>query len=276
MAFAQQRVIITGGSSGIGKALARQLSAQGASVDIIARNRERLEQALEEIRAQASDTSQEFAAYASDVSDYETIRQTLEQIIGDHGVPDLLINSAGIAHPGYFEELPLEVFHQTMQVNFFGTLYTTKVIAPMMMERHSGTIVNICSIAGFLGVFGYTAYGASKFAVRGFTDVLRSELKPYGVHVAIVFPPDTDTPQLAAENKIKPVETRKISGNAKVLSADQVASAVLKGIRRHKYVITPGFESSVTYFLANPLSRLFNWFFDRTIAQARRQRGLPH
>ncbi len=276
MAFAQQRVIITGGSSGIGKALARQLSAQGASVDIIARDRERLEQALEEIRVQARDTSQEFAAYASDVSDYETIRQTLEQIVGDHGVPDLLINSAGIAHPGYFEELPLEVFHQTMQVNFFGTLYTTKFIAPMMMERRRGTIVNISSIAGFLGVFGYTAYGASKFAVRGFTDVLRSELKPYGVHVAIVFPPDTDTPQLAAENKIKPIETRKISGNAKVLSADQVASAVLKGIRRHKYVITPGFESSVIYFLANPLSGLFNWFFDRTIAQARRQRGLPH
>ena len=102
------------------------------------------------------------------------------------------------------------------------------------------------------GVFGYPAYSASKFAVRGFSEALRSELKPQGIHVMPVSPPDTDTPQLAYDNLHKPPETKVISGTAKVMSADAVASEILKGIQRRHLTVIPGFDSK----LLNSLVRL--------------------
>jgi len=141
-----------------------------------------------------------------------------------------------------------------------------------MMERRSGHIVNFSSVAGFLGVFGYTAYGAAKFAVRGFSDVLRQEMKPYGIHVSVIFPPDTDTPQLRYENQFKPLETRRIAGTARALTADQVAQALVRGIERRQAYILPGFDAKLYFLLSNGFSRLFCWYFDRVIAKARRER----
>ena len=125
---------------------------------------------------------------------------------------DVLINSAGVVHPGEFTNLDLEKFHWMMNTNFFGTVNTIKLFLPLMQS--GAHIVNISSMAGILGVYGYTAYGASKFAVRGFSDALRSELKMQGIHLSIVFPPDTDTPQLSYENQFKPEITKEIGGTA--------------------------------------------------------------
>ena len=160
-----------------------------------------------------------------------------------------------------------------MDVDFFGTLYPCKLVAPMMMERGSGHIVNFSSGAGFLGVFGYTAYSAAKFAIRGFSDALRSELKPYGVRVSIVFPPDVDTPQLLEENKYKPLETERISGTIKPLQPEQVAQAVVRAIERNKYIVIPNFELSLYYVLTNGIQCFARWYFDRLIASARKERG---
>ena len=272
--FSQQNVLITGGSSGIGKATARLLARYGANVYIVARGQNKLDQALEEIRSQAVGADQSFAAFSVDVAQYEQIAGLVERLVEQGWAPDLLVNSAGIAHPGYFEELPLEVFHRTMDINFFGTLHTIKTVAPHMIERRRGHIVNISSMAGFMGVFGYTAYGASKFAVRGFSDVLRCERKPYGIHVSVVFPPDTDTPQLWAENEIKPLETKLISGAVKPMSAEAVALAILRGIRRRRRLIFPGWESGFYYHMHNVLGPVFAWYFDAAVARARRQRGV--
>ena len=117
------------------------------------------------------------------------------------GVPDLVINSAGIARPGEFEGVTLDDFDQMMAINFMGTVNVTHAILPAMLQRKSGHIVNISSLVGFLGMYGYTAYASSKFAIRGFTDSLRAEVKTKGIDLSIVFPTDTDTPQLAEENK---------------------------------------------------------------------------
>ncbi len=275
MDFHGKNVIVTGGSSGIGKATARMLVQRGANVAIIARRQALLDAALAEFEAERVDSAQIFQAHSADLSDWEQAQAAIAAVTVEGHTPDILINAAGIAHPGYFEELPIEVFRRTMDVDFFGTLYPTKLVAPMMMARHSGHIVNFSSVAGFLGVFGYTAYGAAKFAVRGFSDVLRSELKPYGVHVHVVFPPDTDTPQLHEENKIKPPETREIAGNARVLQPEDVAQAVIRGIERHKYIIIPGFESKLYFLLTNGIIAFSRWYFDRVIASSRKKRGLP-
>ena len=120
-----------------------------------------------------------------------------------------------------------------------------KALLPAMLERGSGQIVNVSSMAGFVGAFGYTAYGASKYAVRGFSDVLRLEVKPLGIRVSVVFPPDMDTPGLANENKTKPFETFA-AASTKALPPQQVAKSTLAGMRRGQYIILPGMDAQIS------------------------------
>jgi len=270
--FCSQHAIITGGSSGIGRATARLLARRGANVSLIARRQELLDETVTELESQRQSPAQRFQARSADVTDWEQTQAAIAALTADGLPPDILVNAAGFAHPGYVEELPLEIFHQTMDVDFFGTLHPIKAVLPAMMERRSGHIVNFSSVAGFLGVFGYTAYGAAKFAVRGFSDVLRQEMKPHGIHVSVIFPPDTDTPQLHYENQFKPLETRRIAGAAQALKADQVAQALVRGIERRQAYILPSLDTKLYFLLSNGPTGLFRWYFNRVIAGARRER----
>ncbi|MCS7011128.1 MAG: SDR family oxidoreductase [Anaerolineales bacterium] len=267
--FAEKIVLITGGSSGIGLALAKQLAAEGARLWLTGRRPDALAVAGLEVERAGGRTPGLFPA---DVSDYAQVEALLAEVVRQDGLPDLVINSAGITHPGYVQDIPVAVFHRLMEVNYFGTVHVVKAVLPGMIARGSGHIVNISSAAGFLGVFGYSAYGASKYAVRGFSDVLRAEMKPYGIRVSIVFPPDTDTPQLAYETPLKPPETKIISGNAKVMSAEAVATAILKGIRRGQYIILPGFDVWLFYHLNNLLGNAVYLLMDWMVADARRKK----
>ena len=184
----------------------------------------------------------------------------------------MLINSAGIVYPGYFQTLSPEIFRQHIEINYLGTVYVTQAVAPGMMARGSGHIVNIASAAALLGVYGYTAYCGSKYAVRGFSDVLRAEMSPLGVGVSVVFPPDTDTPQYAGEMPLRPQETKLIFGNS-VLTADAVAATILRGVARRRYVITPGIEMTLLYRLLGALGPLQYPIMDRLVAGARHKAG---
>ncbi len=266
--FTNKLALITGGSSGIGLALAKGLAAQGARVWITGRRKDALTAAALEVERAAGRTPRLFPA---DVSDSAQVEALLAELTRQDGLPDLVINSAGVTHPGYVQDLPLEIFRQMMEINYFGTVNVVKAVLPGMLARRSGQIVNISSGAGFLGVFGYSAYGASKYAVRGFSDVLRAEMKPHGIRVSIVFPPDTDTPQLAYETPFKPPETKAISGNAKVQSAEAVAAAILKGVARGRYIILPGFDIWLFYHLNNLLGNAVYPLMDWMVADARRK-----
>ncbi|MDY7079901.1 MAG: SDR family oxidoreductase [Chloroflexota bacterium] len=272
MDFYNRHVIITGGSSGIGRATARLLAQRGAHVSIIARRQELLDETLAELEALRENPAQRLQAHPADVTDWEQTQEAIGVFTAGGFPPAILINAAGLAHPGYFEELPLKIFYQTMDVDFFGTLHPIKAALPAMMEQRSGHIVNFSSVAGFLGVFGYTAYSAAKFAVRGFSDVLRQEMKPYSIHVSVIFPPDTDTPQLHYENRFKPLETRRIAGSAKALTADHVAQALVRGVERRQTYILPSFDSRLYFLLSNGPTGFFRWYLDRVIAKARRER----
>ena len=271
MDFHHKHAIVTGGSSGIGRAIARHLAAEGAHVSIVARRQELLDETLAELETLRENPTQRLMAYSADLADWKQAEQAITTLTADIP-PDILINAAGFAHPGYFEELPLEIFHKTMDIDYFGTLYAVKAVLPSMMERRSGYIVNFSSIAGFLSAFGYTAYSASKFAVRGFTESLRQELKPHGIHVSIVFPPDTDTPQLHYENQFKPLETRRLGGPVTAATAEKVALAVVRGIERKKAVIIPSLDGQLYFLLFNGPTGLLRWYCDRVIAKARRER----
>ncbi|MDX9864490.1 MAG: SDR family oxidoreductase [Anaerolineaceae bacterium] len=266
--YKNKRILITGGSSGIGLALARQLSSLGASVHLLARSPERLQSSLKTIKEMRISPEQNFSAIQADVTDLETLAPALDQFEQAFGAPDIVINAAGVAHPGEFAELEIETFHWVMEINYFGTVNVIKLLLPAMRKRGSGHIINFSSIAGYMGVYGYTAYGASKYAVRGFSDALRAELKPKGIAVSVIFPPDTDTPQLAYEGPFKPPITKILSGNAKTMTADEVAAITLRQAAKQRYIITPGFESSLFFTLSSLLGRLIYPIMDMQITQA--------
>jgi 3-dehydrosphinganine reductase len=271
MDYHNRHVIITGGSSGIGRAVARLLTQRGADVSIIARRQELLDETVAELESLRENPVQRLTSHSADLTEWEQAQKAITDLTADDHSPDILINAAGFAHPGYFEELPLDIFHTTMDIDYFGTLYATKAVVPTMMERRSGLIVNISSVAGHVGVFGYTAYSAAKFAVRGFSDALRQELKPYGISVSVVFPPDTDTPQLHYENQFKPMETRRISGSVKTMTADQVAQAIVHGIERRQPYILPNFDTRATFMLCDGLGGIIRWYCDLAVARTRRE-----
>jgi 3-dehydrosphinganine reductase len=245
--------LVTGGSSGIGLAVARLLAGAGSNVWLVARRQDNLAAALAEVNASRLSDKQRCGAIRADVSDPEQADAAAQQVAREVGAPHLLVNAAGVAKPGYIQELTLEEFHWMMEINYFGTVYMVKALLPGMLARGSGHIVNISSIAGFLGVFGYSAYGASKFAVSGFSEVLRAELKPRGIRVSIVFPPDVDTPQLAFESQFRPPETRALVEGGVILSPEAVAAEILRGVQRGRYAILPGAMSKALYGLTDGL-----------------------
>jgi 3-dehydrosphinganine reductase len=270
--------LITGGSSGIGLAVGRSLAEKGANVWLLARGVDGLNSALESMKY---DESQFCGTISADVSDWDQVSAAVAQIESEIGVPDLVVNSAGVAHPGYFQDLGIEIFHWMMDVNYFGTVYICKAVVPGMVARGSGHIVNISSGAGFIGRYGYSAYGATKYAVRGFTDVLRSELKPLGIKVSIAFPPDTDTPQLDYERGFQPPETRALAGIASLisprwenmsttLSPEEVADSIMHQVERGRYMILPGFEMKLLYWLDRLLGSGIYPILDWLIVRAQR------
>ena len=273
--FENQLVLITGGSSGIGLALAKNLASRGSNVWIMARRPQILQTALQEIEKYRINQNQIFGALTADVSDEDQVNRTLDYFLKENGIPDLVINSAGITYPGHFEEIPADAFRQVININYLGMVYVLKKIVPEMIARKSGYIVNISSLAGFGGVYGYSAYGPSKFAVSGLSETLLFELKYYGIKVSVVFPADTETPQLEEDRRMRPDVTEALSSdNASAMSPEKTAELIIKGIHRGQYAITPGFDSTWMYHARHTLSKfgfkVIEWMTDRAVKKANR------
>ncbi len=260
-------VLITGGSSGIGLALAKQLAAQGANVWILARRLDALQKACAEIEAARRSPDQRVGYLQGDIADREQIVLLLEQYLQDHGAPDILVSNAGITYPAMFSGTPFEVFDEIMQVNYLGTVNVLHTVLPAMAARRMGNIVIVGSVAGFMAVPGYAAYSASKFALRALADTLRLECKQAGVQVHYVAPSDTQTPQLEYENQFKPEITRELSKGAKIMTAEHVASSVLRGMARGRYMIIPGSDARLYYNIIHAFG-LFYPILDTVVNQA--------
>lgn len=270
MNFNQKHAIITGGSSGIGKATAKLLATKGANLTLIARSLEKLETAKAEIEAVKLHAEQRILTQVADVSDRIKVEIAIKNSVEEMGVPDLLITSAGISVPGYFQELPIEIFEKTMAINYFGSLYCVRAVLPYMTPQKQGNIVLISSGAGLIGIYGYTPYCPSKFALRGLAESLRGELKPLGIQVTIVYPPDTDTPQLTEENKTKPPETKRITETAKMWQADDIAQEIVTGIEKNTFAIAPGIEMTLLSRLHSVLAPGLNLYFDQIVTQTQK------
>jgi 3-dehydrosphinganine reductase len=267
-AFSGRHAVVTGGSSGIGLALSRLLVGQGADLSLVARDRSKLDAAGEQVEAAKAAEDQRVRLYCADVSDRMQVETAFSAILRDQGPPDLLVTSAGVAHPGHFLDLPEEVFERAMAVNYFGTLYAVRAALPSMVERRKGRLVLISSGAGLIGTYGYTAYSPSKFALRGLAEALRGELGQSGIGVSIVYPPDTDTPQLREENKTKPEVAKRITGTARTRSAEAVAEKIMQGIEKGAFAITPGWEMTLFFRFQSFLAPLAQRYFDYLAGKA--------
>lgn len=269
MTLRDQHVCITGGSSGIGLAIAQQAAAEGAKISLIARDPAKLEQARAKIN-QVAPACLAIAVASADVSIEAEVLAALTTVEAAHGPIDVLITSAGVAEAGYFEDIPIATFERLMTVNYFGTLYPLKAVIPAMKARGHGAVMLVSSGVGLHGFFGYTPYGPTKFALRGLAESLRAEMKGTGVQVSIVYPPDTDTPQLAEETRTKPPETKALTAQGGIWSAEDVARLTLNGLKRGRFSITPGVALTLLAWFHSLLAPALHWSFDRTARRARK------
>jgi 3-dehydrosphinganine reductase len=269
---ADKLALITGGSSGIGLQLAIQLAEKGCSVGILSRDLDRLHQAVALIRAKAGSAQTKISFIQADVTQFDTLQSALEPWLAENGLPDLLINCAGVSRPGNFLDVDLEKFRWMMDINYFGPVHMTRILLPRMLQRRSGHLVYFSSVAGFLGMVGYTGYAPTKFAVKGFVDSLRTEIAQSGLKLSIVFPPDTETPSLEAERPYQPPVLVAMNENAPPMSAAAVAKSTLNSILRDRYIITPGPDSTLFFKLVGLLGGgLLYPVLDMFLADARRK-----
>ncbi|KAK8921651.1 hypothetical protein KSP39_PZI020780 [Platanthera zijinensis] len=235
-----RHVFITGGSSGIGLAIARLSAAEGARVSILARNHSRLDLARDAIRLA---TGVDVAVYSVDVRDSEAVARAIE----DSGPIDVLICNQGVFLPQELEKQELDEIKFMVDVNLMGTFHLIKAALPGMKLRTReiglpSSIAIMSSQGGQVGVYGYTAYSASKFALRGLAEALQHEVIADKIYVSLIFPSDTETPGLVEEIRRRPEITKIIAGSSGGITADDVAKKSLDGIKAGRFFIPCNFE----------------------------------
>jgi short-subunit dehydrogenase len=261
MAISNKVIYIVGGSTGIGLSIALELAKSNNTLVLLARDQKKLE--LAKTAVTKSDSSKCFI-YAADAKDYSALKPVLDNAVKEAGAPNLLINCVGRAYPEHFENITAPMMLDTMQTNF-GSMWNVAHILVPYMKAKGGKIVNTSSIGGFVGVFGYADYSASKFAIVGFSEVLQQELSRYNIRVQVLCPPDTETPGFEVENKTKPEETKEISKSAKLLQPEEVAKQALKGMEGNSFMIIPGFDGKLTYWLKRHFPFIVNMVMDGAI-----------
>ncbi len=226
-------VIITGASSGIGKACAETFANRGANIVISGRNRENLENTATELRK----TGAEILAVVGDVSNENDCKILIEKTIEKFGGIDILINNAGISMRALFKGINLDVIRKVMDINFWGTVYCTNYALPYLLKS-KGSIVGISSIAGYNGLPGRTGYSASKFAMHGFLEALRIENLKTGLHVLIACPGYTTSnirnAALTADGSAQGESPRD---EHQMMTAEEVAEEIVKAVEKRKRTI---------------------------------------
>lgn len=257
--------LISGGSSGIGLACARDLVRRGHRVVLLARDEDRLRRAAAELGPSAT-------IRVADVVDFAAMEALVTSIEDDLGPIRVLVTCAGVAEPGLFLEQSSQSHVTQMRVNYFGTLSLLLPVARAMARRRSGNLVLVASGAAFVGIYGYGAYGPSKFAVRGLAETLRAEMAEHGVVVSLAYPPDTDTPQYRDEQRTKPEATRRISAGGGLFDADRVGRHMIARALAGDFVITQGSILRLLRWVHSFAGPIVLWHQCRVAAKVSRSR----
>jgi len=218
-------VIVTGASSGIGEATAREFGREGARVVLAARRVDRLEELAKKINV--INPNAETLVVQADLTKLDNINSLVQKTMDKFGRTDVLINNAGFGRINWLEKLdPVKDIQAQFDVNVMGVIQTTRQVLPIMMKQRSGHIINMCSLAGLIGSPTYTVYSATKHAVHGFSESLRREVKPWGIDVSMIYPAGVKT-EFQSHAGIKR-KTGITTPKALSLSAEGIGHAVVQ------------------------------------------------
>jgi short-subunit dehydrogenase len=237
MIVAQKTIAVTGAGNGIGRALALHLLDKGARVACIDKD----EEGLHKTEMEAGSMAVRISCHAVDITQSDKLPAMVNQIIHYHGCIDGLINNAGIIQPfTTVKEITREAMERVMNINFWGTVNMTRSILPHLLPRREAHIMNVCSMGGFVPVPGQVIYGASKAAVKLFTEGLRSELKHTGIGVSVAFPGAVAT-EITLHSGVTPPEIplSKLK-NYERIAPEWAAKAMIKGMENNLYHIFVG------------------------------------
>ncbi len=257
MEFTDKVVLITGASSGIGRALATEFVNQGASVVAAARSKEN----LLTLERELSNSKGKLLAVVTDVSREEDCKNLIETAVSNFGKLDILISNAGVSMRALVQDLDLRVIRRLMDVNFWGTVFCTKYALPYLLES-KGSLVGVSSVAGYKALPGRSGYSASKFAMQGFLGVVRSENLKKGLHVLIACPGFTTSnirnTALAADGTQQGESPRDEN---KMMRAEDVALRIIKSIKKRKRTLVLTTQGRLIVFL----NKLFPSLLDQII-----------
>jgi len=263
MDFANKTVVITGATGGMGRALCRQFGRVGAKIALLDLHRETLDTFTREL----NQTGIQALALPCDVTDEPACQLAMQKIVETFSGIDVLINNAGITQRSAFEKTQTRVFRKVMEVNFFGALYCTKAALPALL-KNQGLIVVMSSIAGFSPLYGRSGYSASKYALHGLFESLRSELRAKGVRVMMVCPgfTATDIEKNALDGDGCPT-THPRSTTGKIATPEEVAEAIYRAALRNKRLLVLSTVGKLAYLI----SRFFPAYYERVMTKRLRQ-----
>jgi len=248
--FRNKVAVITGAGNGIGRALAQQMASHGARLALADINQAGLEETVASLT-----NPNKVTIYVFDVSDLTAYRTFVKQVIADHGQVDIVINNAAIIHLHSIEDGNYDDYKKTMDINFYGVLYGCKEFLPYLKERPEAWLANINSADGLIGLGNYSSYASSKFAVRGFTDSLRVELRDTNINVSSVHPAGVKTnisnTVVASDNAKESVKRMKKAMES--MTSEDAAKAIIKGMAKKKKRILVGIDAQIL----DKLVRLF-------------------
>lgn len=260
-------VVITGGSSGIGAAFAAAYAERGWRVSIVARTAAPLAETRAALEARFAASGARIHAEPADVTDEAGLAAAIGRCRERFGPVSLLVASAGDVLPAPFEAMAKADFDRQIDVNLTGVVNAVRYVYGEMLADRAGTILIVSSAAGLIGLYGYTAYCASKSALHGFAAALRMEAKRRGVQVSICFPPDTDTPQFRRELALRSAEAGVLASGGGLWSADEVARAAIRKMERGRFEIHIGVTVAALGRLGPLFMPLIRRWADRRIAK---------
>ncbi len=269
--FFQQNVVITGGSSGIGLAVAEEFALLGARLFLIGRSEDRLAAAKDHLLQKYGPSLQVFV-FQADVGVRAQIEPVILKIGNDMGGIHTLINNAGNNHHGRFEENDISKFEEIFQTNYFGALYPTKIAWEYLKQAKKSHLGFVSSVAGYTGLIGLTIYAPTKFALNGLAECLRMEGNDFGIRVSVLYPPDTDTPLMDKANREGNPDTKALSKNAKLMQPSEVARIFIQGMLDNRFEILCNGTSRLIRIIKGFSPGLYYWIVDYLLRKDRLKR----
>lgn len=249
--FQNKTAVITGAGSGLGRALALQLNQAGANLALCDLNMA----GLEETRALLSDQTLKSTLHGVDVSSREQMQKFAEEVMSQHGQVDLLVNNAGISlTPRFLDDISEEQFEKVININMWGVYHGVRAFLPHLRTRPEAGIVNMSSLAGLVGLPTYAPYVMSKFAVRGLSETLQSELSGTNISVLVVFPGGVKTNIIKNAPDLKPDEKESAHSNFTknaTLTAEDAAHAILRAVQKKKKRLILGIDAKFVFAIRN-------------------------